>query len=99
MKSIFHFKYCIIVFVTLIISCTKDSETQEIHYQYLAATLKPYMFKNGSYWVYENDSTGILDSIHVTNTTHGFFSQPPMSPGTPSNIEIEYYRIDMLNNR
>jgi hypothetical protein len=77
-------------------SCKKDAPP-DIHYSYLQESLHPYMFKIGSYWVYENDSTGLLDSVIVTDTKKGFFTTPPLGPGTPSNEKIEYYKISLFS--
>lgn len=80
----------------LLVSCKKEAPP-EIHYTYLNETLEPYMFKTGTYWVYGNNSTGLLDSVVVTETKHGFFKEPPMSPGTPSNKQIEFFKITMYS--
>ena len=39
-----------------------------------------------------------MDCVMVTSTQQGFFTQPPLSPGTPSNTEIEYFRIDLYSS-
>jgi hypothetical protein len=93
-----YVKIFLLVIITLIIACNKENQIDNSNPEYnevLSSFLKPYMFKNGSYWVYQNDSTGILDSIALISTSHGFFEQPPGSPGTPSHTQIEYYRINL----
>jgi len=90
-----------LIFITgmsIIMSCKKDNPTEQYSYDYLSASLKPFMFKNGSYWVYENDTTGILDSILVTGTKHDFFIQSPTGPGqTGSPVKVEYYKIELYD--
>lgn len=80
----------------LLVSCKKETPPK-IHYYNLQEGLNPYMFKTGSYWVYKNDSTAVIDSVVVTDTDQGFFSVPPITPGTPSNEEIEYYKITLFS--
>lgn len=76
-------------------SCKKEDNPPDITYYYLPSTLTPYMFNAYTYWVYENDSTSVLDSIIVTSTKQGFFTQPPTHPGTPSYTQIEYYKVNL----
>ncbi len=43
---------------------------------YTMGEVKDYMlFKKGTYWVYENDKTGTIDSQWVTGSTFGKYTQ------------------------
>ena len=95
MIAIKYYFCCSLLGVLMLTSCNKGEAPAEITYNYLSADIIPFMFKAGSYWIYENDSTAVLDSVVVTSTKQGFFTQPPMTPGTPTNIEIEYFKVNL----
>jgi hypothetical protein len=65
---------CVCIFT----SCVKEKQqqtnnpTNNATYVYMYDYFKPYMFEAGSYWVYENDTTSILDSVVVTSNQRGF---------------------------
>ncbi len=91
-KKIKHITWILVA--VILVSCKKETEEYYGYcFEYISSSIKPYMFKNGSYWVYENDSTHILDSIVVTSTTHSFFSPYP-SKGGPA-LSVEYYKINL----
>jgi len=94
--AIKQFCFCILLGCFLLTSCKKEEPPTPPGktYSYLGEAIKSYMFKTDSYWVYENDSTSVLDSVVVTSTTRGFQSPPHTHPGTPSYEEIEYYKIN-----
>lgn len=82
----------------LITSCKKDDQSKTIPYEYFSDELKPYLFKNDSYWVYQNDSTNILDSVYITNIKHDFFGSLPSGPGQGPSMYYEYYKIYLHGN-
>jgi len=91
-------KLILLLVIGLMTSCKKETPPEEFYYQYLSSSLKPYMFKSGSYWVYENDSTGIVDSIVVTATKHDFFILSPTGPGqTGTQTKVEYYKLEIYD--
>jgi hypothetical protein len=103
MKRITHIKICFIIITSLtLFSCKKSNEENKpISYDNISQSMNNFKFNVGSYWVYENDSTQILDSIAVTSIKHDYFWKPPSAPGTGSNTKIEYYKInfhDFLNS-
>ena len=77
-------------------SCRKDKSidnSDPTKCFYLNASIKPYQYKTGSYWIYKNDTTGILDSVVVTSTENDFYwLQPPVHGQTGS--KYEYYKIN-----
>jgi hypothetical protein len=85
-----------LILISLLPSCKKDMPAEQTYYSYLSASLKSYMFIDGSYWVYENDSTGVSDSIAVTGTSHGFFIESPAWTGQEvSQTRVECYKINL----
>jgi hypothetical protein len=95
---IFTALFCLtIIFLN---SCSKHDSQETNTWQsttyYLADSLKPYMFKEGSYWVYENDSTHILDSVSVISTERSFFLQTIAHEGAN---QVEYYKINLHDFR
>ena len=96
MNILSKYKIVFIIFFPLtLFSCKKNKEETPIFYEKISSALTPYMFKNGSYWVYENDSTFALDSISLTSIMHDYFWQPPSSPGSDNRTKIEYYKINL----
>ncbi len=89
----------IIITCLILFSCKKVNEDKTpIIYYNISSTLKPYMFNVGSYWVYENDSSHILDSISLTSIQHDYFWTAPSLPGTGSHTKMEYYKINLHDN-
>ena len=92
-KRILH----LVVIAGLVISCKKDPSSPVSGYSYLSSDLHPFMFATGSYWVYENDSTGALDSVSVIAVHHDFYWSTPAVHGQPGH-KTEYYRIDVQSS-
>ena len=95
-------KYRTILFTFLalasIIGCRKDSNKITYHTTYVNDTiLTKYFFKQGTYWVYENQSN-FLDSVIVTSETNGFTTIPcpHCCPGGGSSRD-EFYKMNLLN--
>ncbi len=78
--------------------CNKNEEKSltpsEIKIEYLQQSITPYKFKTGSYWVYENDTSGILDSVIVLNTENDFYWSVPQVHGK-NGIKSEYFKINL----
>jgi len=80
-----------------IFSCRKDEAVdneEQTTYSYLSESMKPYKFRTGSYWVFKNDTTGILDSIVVTSTENNFVWSVPPVHGQPGSKD-EFYKINL----
>ena len=97
-------KYILPVFVLFFLvfsSCQKEEDAEPrtnpaiplTHYNYLAESISPYKFKTGSYWIYENDSTGVLDSLVVDSISPGFFEAIPSVHGTSGSTMTEFYKM------
>lgn len=83
------------IFGLTIFSCRKNNINEnQTTYKYLNESIKPYKFKTGSYWVFENDTTGELDSIIVTSTENDFVWCPPPVHGQ-SGEKDEFYKINL----
>ena len=61
--------YIAILFIAL--SCQKDDHPCQGNYSskqsYFSTYFNPYLFKEGTYWVYENDATAEIDSQRVVS--------------------------------
>lgn len=87
-------------FIILFLSCKKDSNP-DVSREYISASLNPFMFKNGTYWVFQNDSTGLLDSVVVTSTLQDFYpivSGPGQTQATALREFYDIHMHDYLNN-
>ncbi len=103
MKS---YLFILIFVVVSICSCKKDDTTAQqtatttqpyqVYYTYLDTSLVHYKFKQGSYWVYKNDSTAALDSIVVDSVSSGFNQyDASYGPGPQWARYAECYEIRM----
>src|SRR5690606_39636490 len=94
------YKNLVIIVVTFmaVFSCKKEENKTSVYTNYISSSMKPYMFKANSYWVYENDSTHVLDSIFVTNVHQGFFNEPPTAPSRTTRNKNEYYKMTLHEN-
>lgn len=78
MKNIRHL-FTTLCFLSLC-SCEDDSlvpdpdQNSNIQYVRISSSIRNFMFLPGSYWVYSNDSTGVLDSIIVESINYRWFS-------------------------
>jgi hypothetical protein len=60
---VFQGRWLLFIFIygCLFISCKKEPE----YYPLSSEFEKYYLFQQGSFWVYKNDSTGVLDSVYL----------------------------------
>lgn len=98
MKSILP----ILAFILIVVSaCRKEEDVEPkptptappTQYNYISGSITPYKYKAGSYWIYENDSTSLLDSITVDSVSIGFFESIPNVHGTTGNTLTEFYKM------
>ena len=52
------------------------------------------MFKEGSYWVYQNEVSNEIDSVVVIKAEHSFFWNPPRIHDLPG-IKREFFKMDI----
>jgi hypothetical protein len=89
-----------IAILALIIVSGCKNDNQEISYYttYVSTSLATkYVFKPGSYWIYENQNNQV-DSVTVTDTTRGF-NTIPCPHGCPGGVvsRIEFYQMNLLD--
>jgi hypothetical protein len=82
------------------LQCRKEekpivSPPSEPQYQYIPECIKPFEVKANSYWVYENDSTGVKDSVGVLSTETGMLWTSPAVHGQGGGTQSEYYKINL----
>ena len=87
----------LIVFLGLILffspACKKNSSNAN-QVIYIDTRYDHFMFKEGSYWIYQSELTNELDSFVVIKTERGFYWNPPSihdEPGT----KIEFYKMEI----
>ncbi|MEI7982619.1 MAG: hypothetical protein WCI71_13290 [Bacteroidota bacterium] len=92
-------KYILTLFLfgLILVSCNKEDSEDKTKYLYLSEDIKPYKCKTGSYWVFQNDTTGTLDSITVISTENDFYWLPPPIHGQ-SGVKHEYYKINLISH-
>lgn len=90
----------LLTLLSFIAACKKDDAVpqQEIiypdHEYHLSAAVQRHAFKEGSYWVYRNDSTGVLDSVIVDSVDFGHYTLVAGTNGNPSTL-TDYYKMYM----
>ena len=90
-------KKVVLILITIsLFSCSKDAnfDTTSHLVSSISSSLYPFLFKKGSYWVYENQNTGQLDSVVVNSVTKDTVSLSPLGPGQGARGEEEYYNIN-----
>lgn len=89
-----HYKLTLFLIGFTIISCNKEDTVDEINYSYLSESIKPFKFMAGTYWIFQNDSTEILDSIVVISTENDFYWSPPSIQGQAGG-KSEYFQMNL----
>ncbi len=84
----------LIIIGFIIASCNKENPDDKITYHYLCESIKPYKFKTGSYWIFQNDITGILDSIVVMSVENDLCWTTPSVHGQPGTL-AEFYKMNL----
>jgi hypothetical protein len=90
----------LIILSIFFLSCNKNKGnldqtiSSEVTYRYLNEEINPYKFKLGSYWIFENDTTGALDSIAVLYIENDFYWSTPALNGN-AGTKTEYYKINL----
>ncbi len=68
---------CCFLLAFIIISCGKEKNEESScssnnwEFSYISSPLNNFFFKQGSYWIFQNDSTKLLDSLYITSTRSG----------------------------
>lgn len=90
-----------IIIIVSIYSCKKEDVAQpppkqysDIHFN-LDTSIIHYKFKAGSYWVYKNDSTSVLDSIIVDSSMSYYNPISPYGPNHQGTVYSEFYSMFM----
>jgi len=78
--------------LTLLISCGKDENTLTTSYYYVDPSTTPFLFNIGSYWIYQDSTTGSIDSIAVRSVNRYNASLDPKGPGQGTDVE-EYAEV------
>ena len=80
-------KSILVILFVLIVGCRKD----EVEYCNLSDYARSYgSFKSGSYWIYQNDSNLILDSIYVMDLKLSSWSRLSES----DHLKVKYQTLD-----
>ena len=90
----------VIILITIVLfsGCKKDSEvTRPYTHGKISANLYPFLFNNGSYWVYRDTISSNIDSTTLTHITKSTFEVGPSGPGQGSSGDEEYFQISYLS--
>lgn len=94
MKAILPVLALIITFI----SCKKEEAKEEDITEMLSTELQHFKFKTGSYWVYEKNSSAMLDTVQVINTYGGFCWSVPKIHGN-TGVRDEYFTIVLKSSQ
>lgn len=88
----------ILITSSLCLSCEEKNEPEEKEdtTQMIKECLKPYLFRTGSYWIFKNDSSDVVDSLAVIEFDSGSYWMPPPVHGAPGQ-KWEYYNIFVMS--
>jgi len=89
-----HFGVLFLLSILLSPACKKAIEKQEEPATEISESLHPFLFENGSYWVYKNNSSNSLDSMIVTSISRDSFQIGPSVPGQGPSGYQEVYTIN-----
>jgi hypothetical protein len=84
------------IFLFLAISflgCTKEEGKKIIPTYSISKSLYPYLFSQGSFWVYMKTNSNDLDYISVISISRDYFYVPPSTPGQGIRAYEEFYTI------
>lgn len=85
----------IILFVLMIsfLGCRKEEETKISNTSRISKSLYPFVFDKGSYWIYKEANSSILDSLEVQTISRDSFAAPPTHPGQGVQWYEEFYTV------
>ena len=89
--SIILFLSCLII---LSFSCKKDENAGDPSYTYISESVKPYIFKTGTWWCYAKDSSSVFDTLKLTSTETGFFWSELAINGS-NGVKSEFFQMNL----
>jgi hypothetical protein len=84
----------ILMLPILFLGCRKEDEKKVINTNKISKNLYPFLFDKGSYWIYKQINTGILDHLEVQTITRDSFGILPSFPGQGLQGYEEFYTIN-----
>jgi hypothetical protein len=88
----------ILVFISLalyIISCNKNDKQISYTKSFVDSEMKSFIFKPGSYWIYQSDSVHGYDSTYISRNEYGFLD---IYKGLNQGESFEYYSLISSTN-
>jgi hypothetical protein len=83
-----NLKYLIVYIISILIFIVMGCKKEYIYT--ISDSMKQYFaYRQGSYWIYKNDSTGLLDSTYVTS----YYHNPEYNFGNGIKFEVIDFRI------
>ena len=82
--------------VLIFVSCKKEDERKDI-ISMMDSRLHVFKYKKGSFWVYQNDSSAVTDTITVTGTDSGFCWSPPPVHGSQG-VKKDFYTVKLKSS-
>jgi len=101
MKVAIHFVLGLFVLgITGASSCKREKDKDPVTLHYTLGEVADYMvFKTGTYWIYQNDVTGDIDSQWVTGTGVGEYSQKGTEEYSKHiTLKQEYFEMYIASN-
>jgi hypothetical protein len=83
----------IILLILTVISCKEELETNN-NLGRISQSLYPFLFDNGSYWIYRDSATNIVDSIILTSISRDTLNIPPSVPHQSSTNSEEFFGLN-----
>ena len=89
----------ILVVILLFSTCRKkdDATPYAPYHAKISSNLYPYLFDNGSYWIYKDSLTNNLDSTIITGISKKSYFVSPSGPGEGSPGNFEYFEIEYFS--
>jgi len=82
--------FSVLILFLSVLGCRKEEEKTINKYR-ISKSLYPFLFDKGSYWVYKNTNSGILENLAVQSITKDIFAVLPNHPGQGIQSYNEYY--------
>lgn len=96
----------LLLLMVIFTSCKKDKKEIEkipdppktIWVSKISKSLYPFLFDNGSYWIYKDTISNVIDSISLTSISKYVVPLGAGGPGQGSPGDLEYFGISYYNH-
>ena len=104
MKKLLTIRYStsllMILFIGLMVCPACKEEEENTYFQHkISRDLYPLLFDEGSYWIYKNTDTSVVDSVVLTKVRIDTVAHGPSGPGQGSPGEEEVYHLFLRSSQ